>query len=63
MILNMLVLCHFDIIENLLGLDTFCIVKAIVFIGYFHEIKTSGKFGTYILIWYGKDLLVHWTVV
>lgn len=34
-------------------------VKAIVFIGYFHEIKTSGKFGTYILIWNGKELLVH----
>lgn len=29
-------------------------VKTIVFIGYFHEIKTSGKFGTYILIWEWK---------
>lgn len=59
----MLVPCHFDIIENSWVLDNTCIVKAIVFIGYFHEIKTSEKFGTYILIRYGEELLVHWTVV
>ena len=59
----MLVPCHFNIIENSWVLDNTCIVKAIDFIGYFHEIKTSEKFGTYILIWYGEELLVHWTVV